>query len=199
MPFPALFLAAALMSAGLPPVHVALAFGFEPAVPPAVATAAVREAAAIWSRYDVVVDRTMPCASAPDEAIVLTVRTRQTRTSGVQNAPIVLGAIDFADDGTPHSILTVFLDLLLRSFTHTRLGGVAEDRWPPELRQRVIGRALGRVIAHEIGHYLLGSRAHSSSGLMRAVQPFEELFGQSGAGFMLSRSDERHFAQSVVR
>src|SRR2546422_4540221 len=74
MPIPSLLLAAALVSTGLPPVHVALAFGSEPTLPPAVAAAAVHEAADIWSRYRVVVDRTMPCASAPDEAIVLTVR-----------------------------------------------------------------------------------------------------------------------------
>jgi hypothetical protein len=34
---------------------------------------------------------------------------------------------------------------------------------------------------------------------MRAVQPFHELFGQSGAGFLLSPADERRLALSVVR
>ena len=198
MPIPSLLLAAALMNAGLPPLHVALAFASEP-LPPSVAAAAVHEAAAIWSRYRVVVDRTMPCASTPGEAIVLTVQTGHSQTTSTLNTPSVLGAIVFAEDGTPDAILTVFFDLLLRSVGLARLGEVGEDRWPPELRQRVVGRALGRVIAHEIGHYLLGSRGHSSHGLMRAVQPFHELFGQSGAGFLLSPADERRLALSVVR
>jgi len=141
----------------------------------------------------------MPCASAPDEAIVLTVRAGRSRIPSALDTPTVLGAINFAEGGTPYSILTVFFDLLLQSVGLARLGDVGEDRWPPELRRRAVGRALGRVIAHEIGHYLLGSRGHSSNGLMRAVQPSGELFGQSGAGFLLSRADERRLARSVVR
>ncbi|OLD20884.1 MAG: hypothetical protein AUJ01_03410 [Acidobacteria bacterium 13_1_40CM_3_65_5] len=179
MPIPSLLLAAALVSTGLPPVHVALAFGSEPTLPPAVAAAAVHEAADIWSRYRVVVDRTMPCASAPDEAIVLTVRAGRSRIPSALDTPTVLGAINFAEDGTPYSILTVFFDLLVQSVGLARLGDVGEDRWPPELRRR--------------------ARGHSSNGLMRAVQPFGELFGQSGAGFLLSRADERRLARRVVR
>jgi hypothetical protein len=34
---------------------------------------------------------------------------------------------------------------------------------------------LGRAIAHELGHLLLGSNAHSHSGLMRAVWTLDEL------------------------
>jgi hypothetical protein len=37
------------------------------------------------------------------------------------------------------------------------------------------GRLTGRVIAHEIGHLLLGSTAHSPSGLMREVWTDDEL------------------------
>ena len=37
------------------------------------------------------------------------------------------------------------------------------------------GRLLGRVIAHEIGHLLLGTTAHSPSGLMREVWTDHEL------------------------
>ena len=41
------------------------------------------------------------------------------------------------------------------------------------VRQRDISRALGRVLAHEIGHVLLGAH-HDRAGLMRAVfHPFE--------------------------
>jgi hypothetical protein len=39
--------------------------------------------------------------------------------------------------------------------------------FPPPMRERAIGRALGRVVAHEIGHWLFG-RDHTPTGLMRA-------------------------------
>jgi hypothetical protein len=37
------------------------------------------------------------------------------------------------------------------------------------------GRLLGRAIAHEIGHLLLGTTAHSRSGLMREIWTDEEI------------------------
>ena len=194
-----LLLAAVVASSGVPAVHVALAFAPESTFPPAVTTAAVREAAHIWSRYHVVVDRSVPCASAPEEAIVLTIQAGRSRRSDSFYTPSALAEIAFAGDGTPFSIVTVYFDLLLRSLGFARIGDAGEDRWPADLRQRVIGRAVGRVIAHEIGHYLFASRSHSSNGLMRAVQPYRELFAEAEAGFLLSRADARRFAESVTR
>src|SRR6185295_14461818 len=133
MPIPSLLLAAALVTGGEPRIHVALAFPSESSPPPAVAAAAVEEAAAIWSRYRVVVDRTLPCASAPDEAIVLTVRTGRSQTRGPIDQPTALGAINFDDDGTPYSLVTIYFDLLLRSVVLARLGDISEDRWPAEI------------------------------------------------------------------
>ncbi len=46
----------------------------------------------------------------------------------------------------------------------------------PLLHEREVGRALGRVLAHEIGHALLGVPTfHDPRGLMRAAIPVEEL------------------------
>jgi hypothetical protein len=46
----------------------------------------------------------------------------------------------------------------------------------PLIHEREVGRALGRVLAHEIGHALLGVPTfHDSDGLMRAAIPVEEL------------------------
>jgi hypothetical protein len=44
------------------------------------------------------------------------------------------------------------------------------------VRERELGRALGRVLAHELGHALLGVPSfHDGAGLMRATIPVEEL------------------------
>ena len=40
---------------------------------------------------------------------------------------------------------------------------------PPGEREYRIGLVLGRAIAHEIGHYLLQTNTHASTGLMRAT------------------------------
>jgi hypothetical protein len=43
-----------------------------------------------------------------------------------------------------------------------------------------LGRALGRALAHEIGHYLLGTREHTEDGLMRPQFTPQELLQDAG-------------------
>ena len=53
----------------------------------------------------------------------------------------------------------------------------------------LIARALGRALSHELGHYLLTSRAHTSRGLMRALWPSPELFALYRGGFALTAAE----------
>jgi hypothetical protein len=46
--------------------------------------------------------------------------------------------------------------------------GVPFTNLPNALGDLILARALGRALAHEIGHYLLGTGAHTERGLMRA-------------------------------
>ena len=71
------------------------------------------------------------------------------------------------DGAEPTNIIEVSFaavaGLVMReSFAGKSVAGLTQD-W----RQRLIGRALGRVIAHEIGHWLWGA-SHARDGLMRA-------------------------------
>jgi hypothetical protein len=54
----------------------------------------------------------------------------------------------------------------------------------------LVGRALGRAFAHELGHYVFGSKAHTRRGLMRATWPTGAFVSSDRRNFMLS-SDER--------
>lgn len=56
--------------------------------------------------------------------------------------------------------------------------------WPEARRQQALGWVLGRAIAHEIGHYLLGPY-HVEKGLMRPEFRATELVDPLGAGFDL--------------
>ena len=49
-----------------------------------------------------------------------------------------------------------------------------------------LGRALGRVLAHEIGHGLLGADSHQRRGLMRATIAATELVAYRRRGYTLS-------------
>jgi hypothetical protein len=57
------------------------------------------------------------------------------------------------------------------------------------LRDRRLGRMLGRAIAHEIGHFLSASVAHASTGLMRATHPVSDLIGESLRPFAIGASE----------
>src|SRR5882757_6065157 len=57
----------------------------------------------------------------------------------------------------------------------------------PFVAEREMGRALGRVLAHEIGHVLLAVRNHDHTGLMRAVFSPVELGSPDRESFRLSR------------
>ena len=50
----------------------------------------------------------------------------------------------------------------------------------PEVTEYRLGVVLGRAVAHEIGHYLLATRTHADSGLMRASIDSRE-FSDPGA------------------
>jgi hypothetical protein len=57
------------------------------------------------------------------------------------------------------------------------------------VRDHELARALGRVLAHEIGHVLLGAPFHDEAGLMRGVFRSNELAEPNRAPFRLTRSD----------
>ena|SRR5436190_1793919 len=59
---------------------------------------------------------------------------------------------------------------------------------------RRVGVVLGRAVAHEIGHYLLGP-AHASSGLMRANIDAQEFADVRSRSFLLDNSAQAYLAR----
>jgi hypothetical protein len=59
----------------------------------------------------------------------------------------------------------------------------------PFVGERDMGRALGRVLAHEIGHVLLAVRQHDRAGLMRAIFTPVDLGSPSRESFRLTSND----------
>jgi hypothetical protein len=63
---------------------------------------------------------------------------------------------------------------------------VLATRSVPRVSDRDLARALSRVLAHEIGHVLLGAPYHDQAGLMRAVFLPEELADPDRRPFRLT-------------
>ena len=64
----------------------------------------------------------------------------------------------------------------------------------PAMRQYKLGVVLGRAVAHEIGHYLLQSNAHSPYGLMRASIDAREFADLRTGAFRLDRESQAYLA-----
>jgi hypothetical protein len=147
----------------VPHVRSALSFAPAPGLPPEVARAAAAEAAGIWAPHGVEIVVVDPGRLLPADTVVLRVAVG----TAPPGSSIALGEIGFDVDGMPGHLVTVFVDRVLRLLAEARVSGVPMAAWPPSFQRRVLARAIGRVIAHEIGHFVLRIRGHSRSGLMR--------------------------------
>jgi hypothetical protein len=65
------------------------------------------------------------------------------------------------------------------------------DRMPIAERELLLGRAMGRALAHEIGHYLLASKLHTARGLMQATHSASAFFGYPRSGFAVDAAQRQ--------
>jgi len=61
------------------------------------------------------------------------------------------------------------------------------------------GELLGRVIAHELTHLLIGTRDHTAAGLMRGGWKVSELTQQRASDWLLTRADGVAVREAVWR
>jgi hypothetical protein len=187
-------LAAAALA--IPHAHLALAFPHDARLTPLVVLSAVGEAADLWSPYGVVIESADAATPMNGETIQIAVafgastrdqqHQRDHQQSAVRERQLgeILGAVTFGGR-LPARAITIFMDDLLRLVERTRLAGTSAWQWPRSMRERIVGRALGRVIAHEIGHIVLVSGQHTPTGLMRPTHRAAELIERGRDAFVL--------------
>jgi hypothetical protein len=111
------------------------------------------------------------------------VRLRRSSRLG-ESYRLALGEAQIDIHAHTGSIATVFADRV--AITSDRAGAN-----PPGV--------LGRVIAHEIGHLLIGTNQHSTNGLMRAVWTDLELRRSIGLEWQFSASEARCMRAEIAR
>ena len=178
---PALMIAVACAApTSLEPLQVDLDFG---ATMPSVASRAVAEAARIWTRYQVAVRS----GSGAAGHIVVRV-TIADRAPSTAPDPRAIGAIEF-QDGVPAFEIHLYEQRAWELICSVE--GTAVRQWPISYRELMLGRVLGRALAHELGHFLLRSPRHSSDGLMRGLQMIGELMAENPPHLFLTADDLR--------
>jgi len=148
----------------------------------------LKEVCAIWHGYLDIESVPAPGAGSfiTDDVLTLVITDQPSRDPAAES----LGWIEFVD-GQPSRTITISRRAARLLGDHAALSDRPVTEWPAAVRQLFIVRALGRAGAHEVGHYLLASKAHESSGLMRASFPTNELIGGSATGFRLNAAELR--------
>ena len=111
------------------------------------------------------------------------VRLRRSSRLG-ESYRLALGEAQIDIRAHTGSIATVFADCV--AITSNRAGANARG-------------VLGRVIAHEIGHLLIGTNQHSTHGLMRAFWTDLELRHSIGLEWQFSASEARCMRAEIAR
>jgi hypothetical protein len=144
--------------------------------------AARREAAALWRSAGI--DLHTPGLNPAQTLRVVLLTSTRVPTRSPSTVP--LGALQFVD-GHPERQITVFYDAVK---------WIAVGSWrpfwalrPPAGEDGLVGRVLGRVIAHEVGHYLSASTTHAARGLMQAEHSAAEFRGESRAPFRIEQAE----------
>lgn len=163
--------------------RVSIRFPQRTTVNAAVLKGAVEEAAGIWRPYGIVVSPDPPGAGGSGSMTELLVALDVDHENGQG-----LGEIRFADNGIPDSSITLFYRPLLRLVDTSELGSAARQL-PVAVRDRLLARALGRALAHEVGHFVLRSPHHPSRGLMRSRHSASMLTEASAKPFRLTDVD----------
>lgn len=182
-------LLAAGSSARAMPLTVRLRLVVRSRVPETILEPALAEAAHVWARYDVLVQtvETGAATATGEDALALTVVIDDNATPAEGDDG--LGAIRFASDGTPLPEVSIHYDRVRRLALASQVLGMDASHAPQRLRDHAVGLALGRSLAHEIGHFVLRWTHHASRGLMRPQQGASALTAADPNAFTLTDSE----------
>jgi hypothetical protein len=133
-------------------------------------------------------------SKAPDDgAGDILVRVVFEQSSRTSDEPARLAWIPFVDGTVPRDVVYAAPVRALQVMNQRRrlLGK------PRLLQEVILGQAIGRSVAHEIGHFLTASTAHSEAGLMRASFSEAELAAPGVAAFALTIEDVRRLRERL--
>jgi len=165
-----------------------------PDISPTLVSRVLAEADAIWryAGFAFEWERVPQEAAAASLQVVIGHDVR-----GLSNGALALGWIVFADSAPLQQIYVSYenaLQLLVESPGVGPLGNM-----PILERETLLARAMGRVLAHEMGHYLLSSKAHTQTGLMRARITATEFFSNDNRRFKLDNAQRSSITARLSR
>lgn len=131
--------------------------------------------------------------TCPGASVTLYVRLAADVPSAGTRDSNALGWIGFTDAG-PGRFIVLSVRRAMALLAGAQLGARRLSEMPGMV-ERLLPRALGRALAHELGHFLLARREHSASGVMReSFRPEDVADESAGARGRLAGADAQQFA-----
>ena len=191
----------AASSPAIPPMIVNVSAA--PGMSPQLVSAVLAETDAIWRPSGVTfVWRRAPLAAvsyagataiAPYVPNTLRLTIGESRGIG-REGHIPLGWIVFNDGTGPEQEIYLSHANALAMMEEARSVVGLVGQMPQMQRETLLARAMGRALAHELGHYLLASKAHTQRGLMKPVMTAVELFMPDASVFRIDPAQRRAVA-----
>lgn len=105
-----------------------------------------------------------------------------------------LGWIQFDDAAAPEQEIYLSYRNALQMMIESREAVGDAAQMPTAQREMLLARAMGRALAHELGHYLLASKLHTEQGLMKAILSAAELFSPETGRLRIEPAQRRTIA-----
>jgi hypothetical protein len=128
------------------------------------------ETSKVWSLFDVRINWIDPVdtmTSAVDITVLLEEGAEPAPQSVSKRGGVVLAELHLPQTPCGTGVARVWVTQARRYAA--LIPSVPPFQTLPERSDLLLSRALGRALAHEIGHYLLGTSRHTARGLMRAA------------------------------
>jgi hypothetical protein len=157
------------------PLHMRVHVWNEAATPPSVVAQALQECSRIFKNAGIVIDWSSAPSNSPRAFLVVIASAPSPRATG--NA---LGYTFNDSSGWSAVVVWPRVKALVSYMTCS-------------------GEILGRVMAHELGHLLIGQRRHSDFGVMRALWSLANLRADQGALFVFTKDDVAQMHENLTR
>ena len=128
-------------------------------------TRAIDQVRQIWRSAGIAVSAGRYGEPAPPDATRISLRMVYVKHS--VDHTVVLAWTTMAPDRRLAPALFVSVPGLTELLSTADVKGRPFNQRPRELRDRLLGQAIGRVTAHELGHFLLQRAGHADQGLLR--------------------------------
>jgi hypothetical protein len=166
--------------------NICIEVKFSDDVPGVMFTALRDEASRIWVRHGIVLRWDRNRRDSCEARVPIVFSEHDVERLGRHEPGDVLALTHFTEAGDKIYVSALRATRLARS----ALG----DAITAAFRQTRTGRLLGRVVAHELGHVLLRTRMHTSSGLMRRVYGLADVLSDDEQTTALSANETQQLA-----